>query len=133
MLPADASPAHDAHDAEAPAAPIASPHVGPAPAQPQALSQGGGHQPGLLVTEHLQPSLCWGNGALHSPRAPMPEGSTLALRVWRLVIAICSDEPCDAPRHIEVGNGSARHASVEGAMPAFIVDYAVEALSAQLG
>ena len=132
MLPADASLAHAAHDAEAPAAPT-SPHVGPAPAQIQGLSQGGGHRSGLLVSEHLQPDLCWGNHAPPSPHTPMPGGSTLALRVWRLVIATCSDEPCDAPRHAEVGNGSARYASVEGAMPAFIVDYAVEALSAQLG
>ena len=45
-----------------------------------------------------------------------------ALRVWRVVLAVCWPEG-------EKGKG---HASTH-AVPAFVIDYAVEALGAQLG
>jgi hypothetical protein len=65
----------------------------------------------------------WGRGGESSANAAdAATGATPALSVWRLVLAICWPPTA----------GQASPVSVAQAVPAFIVDYAVEKRSAQL-
>jgi hypothetical protein len=74
---------------------------------------------GVVVTDQLRASDCWGreDGSDGSKRRK----TSLALSVRRLVLAVRCDR-----------EGLASSSSVN-ATPAFIVDYAVESVGAQLG
>ena len=69
------------------------------------------HQ-GLTITSYLAEGDAWGTH--HGAKS-----STLALSIWRVVLAVCS--PND-----DAANGPSL-------APAYIIDYSVESLAAQLG
>ena len=91
----------------------------------------------LMIGERLGVSEGWGGSSRVTPYAlnssvscdakETSEGSNQlpSLRVWRVVLAICWQESKD----MRSGSSQAPPSS----MPAFIIDYCIEKLSAQLG
>lgn len=73
----------------------------------------GGIEAGLVVSDRLSSHGCWGGAASSSARET--PRAIPALSVWRVVLAVCSGAPA------------------ETALPAFIVDYAIERRASQLG
>ena len=95
---------------------------------------------GLIVTQSLNERDCWGSktglvqgGGEHATKS---DASSPALAVWRLVLAICWPDGASAhgqataSRLVEPNSQSA---AATTASPAFIIDYAVESMEAQLG